>query len=93
MVIRKKHLNFFLYKTKDEEDRYNDLYMVYQGKWIFIRFNPDAFRDDKDKRRNPDLKKRFPILLKEIEKQIERIKQCKNLEMMEVTKLFFDAEN
>jgi hypothetical protein len=29
------------YDQKDEEIRYDDLYMIYSGKWIFIRFNPD----------------------------------------------------
>jgi hypothetical protein len=30
------------YDTKDEEIRYDDLYMIHSGKWIFIRFNPDS---------------------------------------------------
>ena len=29
------------YNEKDEEIRYDDLYMIHSGKWIFIRFNPD----------------------------------------------------
>ena len=32
------------YDKRDEEIRYDDLYMVYSGKWIFIRFNPDGAR-------------------------------------------------
>jgi hypothetical protein len=30
------------HNEKDEEIRYDDLYMVHSGKWIFIRFNPDG---------------------------------------------------
>ena len=29
------------YDQKDEEIRYDDLFMIHSGKWIFIRFNPD----------------------------------------------------
>ena len=31
----------------DEDTRYNDLYMAYSGKWIYIRFNPDKYKDKK----------------------------------------------
>ncbi len=27
------------YDPKDEEIRYDDVYMIHSGKWIFIRFN------------------------------------------------------
>lgn len=30
------------YDPLDEEIRYDDLFMVHSGKWIFIRFNPDG---------------------------------------------------
>ena len=33
------------YINKDEENRYNDLYMVFSGKYIFIRYNPDQYKD------------------------------------------------
>jgi hypothetical protein len=87
-VDERQHKN---YKFPDEEDRYDDLYMVYSGKWIFIRFNPDSFVDHSGKRKNPEIKKRFPALLDEIEKQRIRIRQGDNTELIEVTKLFFDA--
>jgi hypothetical protein len=30
------------YDAKDEDIRYDDVYMIHSGKWIFIRFNPDT---------------------------------------------------
>ena len=30
------------YDKHDEEIRYDDLFMIHSGKWIFIRFNPDT---------------------------------------------------
>lgn len=32
------------YDNHDEEVRYDDLFMIHSGKWIFIRFNPDDNR-------------------------------------------------
>jgi hypothetical protein len=78
------------YNLQDEQDRYDDLYMVFGGKWIFIRFNPDSYIEN-GKRKNPDIKKRFPILLEEIKKQIQRIKEEKNTELVEIVKLYFDT--
>jgi hypothetical protein len=30
------------YDKTDEDIRYDDVYMIHSGKWIFIRFNPDT---------------------------------------------------
>ena len=78
------------YLSKDEEIRYDDLDMVFSGKWIFIRFNPDSFINKKGKRVNPELDKRFNILKEEIEKQINRIENEENTEPLEIIKLFFN---
>ena len=32
------------YKEMDEETRYNDLYMAFSGRWVYIRFNPDKYK-------------------------------------------------
>jgi len=77
------------YDQKDEEDRYDDLYMVHSGKWVFIRFNPDSYVE-KGVRRNPDVKKRLPVLLDQIHKQIERIEKEENEGLVEIVKLYFD---
>ena len=80
------------YDKYDEEIRYDDLYMLYSGKWIFIRYNPDPYKDKNNKKRNPQIKTRFKRLEDEINKQIKRIKGEKNNELVEITKLYYDEK-
>ena len=47
------------YDEQDEKDRYDDLYMAHSGKWVFIRFNPDPFIDDKGERCKLPIEDRF----------------------------------
>ena len=72
------------YDEKDEEIRYDDLYMIYSGKWIFIRFNPDTTMTQKS-----DIEDRIVVLLDVIENQIERIHSEENQELVEIIKLFY----
>ena len=72
------------YDKYDEEIRYDDLYMIHSGKWIFIRFNPDNTRTDKT-----DIEDRITQLLEEMETQIERIKNDENKELVEIIKMFY----
>jgi hypothetical protein len=78
------------YSKSDEEARYNDLFMAYGGKFIFIRFNPDKYKDKKGKSCNPMLFNRLIILEEEIQKQIKRIENEENQELLEIIELFFD---
>jgi len=64
--------------------RYDDLYMIHSGKWVYIRFNPDHTKNDKT-----DLDDRIVILIKEIETQIKRIEMEENKELVEIIKLFY----
>jgi hypothetical protein len=80
------------YNTKDEEDRYHDLYMIYSGKWLFIRFNPDSYLDDKNQRQNPNIESRYHSLLNEIQRHMTRVEQQDNQELIEVHRLFFDFD-
>ena len=75
------------YDPYDEEIRYDDLYMIHSGKWIFIRFNPDRTQTCK-----VDLEDRIDVLLDEIERQMERIENEENVELVEIHKLFYDAD-
>ena len=69
------------YDEKDEELRYDDLYMVHSGKWIFIRFNPDG--------KGVDMVDKLERLIDEIQTQIDRIERDENTELLEVIKLFY----
>ena len=81
------------YSKADEEARYNDLFMAYGGKFIFIRFNPDKYIDKSGKKRNPMLVNRLPVLENEINKQIKRIENNENKELLEVIELYYDENN
>jgi hypothetical protein len=72
------------YDEKDEEIRYDDLYMIHSGKWIYIRFNPDVIRGQ-----TTDIEDRITILLDVIEEQIQRITSEENTELVEIIKLFY----
>jgi len=78
------------YNEMDEESRYNDLFMAYSGKWIYIRFNPDRYMSIKGKRKNPTISTRLYRLKEEIDKQIERIKNEENTELVERVYLYYD---
>jgi len=78
------------YKETDEEIRYDDLFMLHGGKFIYIRFNPDKFKDKNDKSVNPMLYTRLPFLKEEIENQIKRIENEENKELLEIIKLYYD---
>jgi hypothetical protein len=78
------------YSKSDEEARYNDLFMAYGGKFIFIRFNPDKYKDENGKTCNPMLFNRLTILEDEIKKQIKRIENEENTDLLEVIELYYD---
>lgn len=78
------------YSKSDEEARYNDLFMAYGGKFIFIRFNPDKYKDENGKSCNPMLFNRLTILEDEIKKQIKRIENEENTDLLEVIELYYD---
>jgi hypothetical protein len=69
------------YDQKDEEIRYDDLFMVHSGKWIFIRFNPDG--------KGVDIEDKLTRLMDEIQIQMERIENEENTELVEIIKLFY----
>lgn len=80
------------YSKEDEMARYNDLFMAFGGKFIFIRFNPDKYKDN-GKSCNPMLVNRLPVLETEISKQIKRIESNENTELLEVIELYYDKNN
>jgi hypothetical protein len=70
------------YDKKDEEIRYDDVYMIHSGKWIFIRFNPDTNVS------KIDIQDKLNKLIETIEECIYRIENEENLELMEIIKLY-----
>jgi hypothetical protein len=78
------------YDKKDEEIRYDDVFMLHGGKFIYIRFNPDKFKDKNGQSANPMLYTRLPVLKEEIEKQIKRIENDENSELLEIIKLYYN---
>ena len=69
------------YDEKDEIIRYDDLYMIHSGKWIFIRFNPDG-----DKK--IDMEDKLEKLIDTIEEQVGRIENEENENLLEIIKLY-----
>jgi hypothetical protein len=74
----------------DENIRYDDVYMIHSGKWIFIRYNPDSYKNYKGIHCNPDKNIRLLTLKNEIEKHIKRINNDENKDIIEIYNLFFD---
>lgn len=86
----------FQHRTYDERDklaRVNDLYMGFSGKFIYIRFNPDGYKDHTGKTRRITLKNRLWRLKAEIEKQMKRITNEENKELVEEIYLYYDGFN
>ncbi len=70
------------YDPLDEEIRYDDLYMIHSGKWIFIRFNPDGGK--------VDLEDKLQVLVEVIKQQIRRIENEENEGLLEIIKLYYN---
>jgi hypothetical protein len=81
------------YSKENEEARYNDLISALTCKYIFIRFNPDSYTNKKNRNANPMIGTRLKRLQEEINKQILRIEQEENNELLEVIELYYDNFN
>ena len=96
------------HKGRDSEDetiRYDDLFMAgHGGKWIYIRFNPDSyvdatgkrvkgFFDSKNDRRPREIERRLDTLKTCIDTHIDRARNDKNDDLLEIIYLFFDEDS
>jgi hypothetical protein len=79
------------YDKKDEEIRYDDLYMLHGGKFIFIRFNPDKYKNSNGTKKDTYMKMRVEELSKQIDKHISRINSEENVELLEIHYMFYDG--
>ena len=79
------------YDVADEYARYHDVFMAHGGHLVFIRFNPDSYRDHEGKHHAADLEGRLPLLKQTIEEIVTRICQGLNKNnLLEVTWLHYD---
>ena len=81
------------YDKMNEETRYDDLYMGFGAKWIYIRFNPDKYKSLNGKNKNPTIATRLFTLENEINKQINRIENDENNDLVERIYLYYDGYN
>jgi hypothetical protein len=70
------------YDKTDEEIRYDDVYMIHSGKWIFIRFNPDSNVS------KVDIDDKLDKLINTMEECIGRIEREENTKLVEIIKLY-----
>ena len=73
------------YNQQDEENRYNDVFLKLSAKWVFIRFNPDECLSGT----GVDMEDKLERLGEEIERQMERIENGDNEDLLEIVKLFY----
>lgn len=78
------------YDKKDEQDRYDNLFMDFSGKYVFIRYNPDKYKINGNIK-NPRFETRMEGLLKEINKHTVRIEKDENMGLVEIFHLFYSA--
>lgn len=80
------------YDKQDEENRYNELYEPGYC-MIYIRYNPDTYRDKKNKIQDPSFEYRMKILINTIEKIEKNIKKNSydiNDKLVHIEYLFYD---
>jgi len=76
------------YATTDEVIRYNDLFMDFSGRYVFIRINPDPFRRN-GVRMDPPMEYRINIVTDTIRERLTHgLKESESL--VEIEHLFFD---
>ena len=78
------------YNKQDEIKRYNDLYLQFSSKFIFIRFNPDKYIEN-GVIKNTMIAKRLTKLKDTIDEQIKRISNNGNKDLIEIVYLFYDV--
>ncbi len=74
----------------DENIRYDDLFMIHSGKYIFIRFNPNMYSINSKIIKDNNLLYRLNILKTTIIDTINKIKIYKNNDLIQIIKLFYD---
>lgn len=79
--------------VNDEENRYNDIFMIHSGKLVFIRFNPNKYKKDNKIIKDDNLIDRLNILRETIIDVIKNINNNIYNELLYIIKLFYDTDN
>jgi hypothetical protein len=82
LAVETDEFGHIKYDQHDEEIRYDDLFMIHSGNWIFIRFNPD------DNFSKVDIDDKLNKLIETIDECIDRINNNENTEFVEIIKLY-----
>ena len=82
LAIETDEFGHIKYDQYDEEIRYDDLFMIHSGNWIFIRFNPD------DNFSKVDIDDKLNKLIETMNYCIDRINNNENTELVEIIKLY-----
>lgn len=78
------------YDVLDEERRYNNLFMDFSGKYVFIRYNPDSYTNLQGKRLDPSFTERMQALTARLDMEQRRIEAGENTALVEIHKMYFD---
>ena len=71
------------YDKHDEINRYDDLFMIHSGKWIFIRFNPD------NNVSKVNINAKLDALIDKIADSISRVENEENTNPIEIHKMYY----
>ena len=71
------------YDKYNEEIRYDDLFMIHSGKWIYIRFNPD------NNISKVNISVKLDALIDKIAESISRVENEENTEPVEIYKMYY----
>ena len=82
LAVETDEFGHIKYDQHDEEIRYDDLFMIHSGNWIFIRFNPD------NNISNVDIDDKLDKLIETMKNCILRIERNENTELVEIIKLY-----
>jgi hypothetical protein len=75
------------YNKHDEEIRYDDVAMIFSGKWVWIRFNPHSNKERREEK--TVFQHKLQVLIQTIKHNIIRIQHEENKDMCEIIKLFY----
>lgn len=76
------------YSVEDEQARYNDLFMDFSGKYVFLRINPDEYIDkDSGNKIDPPFEQRLSLVCDKINEIVSNIPT--STELVEIHHMFY----